>query len=84
MAEARIGDVDREKLKKAFDVSHFDLNAVIRGVQLTLVGAQRALQNPAIFTSEHYKQAAIAVASGLAIRLLIAIPVGSSPPASGC
>lgn len=30
--------VDEEKIKKAFDLSHFDLNAVIRGAQLTLVG----------------------------------------------
>lgn len=39
------------------------------------VAALRALQNPALFTSEHYKQAAIAVAAGIAIRLAIAIPV---------
>lgn len=45
------------------------------GAQLTVVGALRALQNPALFTSEHYKQAAIAVAAGIAIRLAIAIPV---------
>lgn len=31
-------DLDKEKLKKAFDISHFDLNAVLRGVELTLVG----------------------------------------------
>jgi hypothetical protein len=37
--------------------------------------ALRALQNPALFTSEHYKQAAIAVAAGIAIRLAISIPV---------
>lgn len=30
--------IDKEQLKKAFDISHFDLNAVLRGVQLTLVG----------------------------------------------
>jgi hypothetical protein len=35
----------------------------------------RALQNPALFTSEHYKQAAIAVAAGIAIRLAISIPI---------
>ncbi|EJT75249.1 hypothetical protein GGTG_05186 [Gaeumannomyces tritici R3-111a-1] len=67
--------LDKEKVKKAFDVSHFDLNAVLRGAQLTLVGAHRALQNPAIFTSEHYKQVAYAVAAGIAIRLIIAIPI---------
>lgn len=37
--------------------------------------AHRALQNPAIFTNAHYRQAAVAVAAGLAIRLAIAIPV---------
>jgi hypothetical protein len=37
--------------------------------------ALRALQNPALFTSEHYKQAAIAVAAGIAIRVAISVPV---------
>lgn len=31
-------DIDKEKLKKAFDISHFDLNAILRGIELTLVG----------------------------------------------
>jgi hypothetical protein len=35
----------------------------------------RALQNPALFTSGHYKQAALAVAIGIAIRIAISIPV---------
>lgn len=68
-------EIDKEKLKKAFDISHFDINAILRGVQLTLVGAHRALQNPALFSSEHYRQAAIAVAAGIAIRLAIYIPI---------
>ncbi|KAK3346291.1 hypothetical protein B0T25DRAFT_484085 [Lasiosphaeria hispida] len=67
--------VDKEKLKKHFDISHFDLNAVIRGIQLTLVGAHRAFQNPNIFTSKHYRQAATAVAAGIAIRVLISFPI---------
>ncbi|KAI0876783.1 formamidase [Hypoxylon argillaceum] len=67
--------LDKDKLKEAFDLSSFDVNAVIRGAQLTLVGAHRALQNPAIFTNAHYKQAAIAVGAGIAIRLVIAIPI---------
>lgn len=29
---------DTDKLLKSFDVSHFDFNAIIRGIQLTLVG----------------------------------------------
>lgn len=37
--------------------------------------ALRALQNPALFTSKYYKQAAIAVGVGIAIRLVIAVPV---------
>ncbi|KAK1975401.1 transmembrane protein UsgS [Colletotrichum cereale] len=66
---------DKEKLKQEFDLSHFDLNQILRGIQLTLVGAHRALQNPALFTSDHYRQAGIAVLSGLAIRLVISIPI---------
>ncbi|TKA54072.1 hypothetical protein B0A49_09668 [Cryomyces minteri] len=56
-------------------MSNFDPNAMLRGAQLTVVGALRALQNPGLFTSEHYQQAALAVAAGIAIRLIIAIPV---------
>ncbi|KAG7129095.1 hypothetical protein HYQ45_011591 [Verticillium longisporum] len=67
--------VDKEKLKQQFDVSHFGLNSVLRGAQLTFVGAHRALQNPGIFTSDHYKQAAAAVVAGLAIRLIVSIPI---------
>jgi len=36
------------------------------------------MQNPAIFTNKHYKQAAYAVLAGIAIRIAIAIPVGPS------
>lgn len=35
----------------------------------------RALQNPGLFTSDHYRQAALAVAAGVAIRILVSIPV---------
>ncbi|KAK8015890.1 transmembrane protein UsgS [Apiospora marii] len=66
---------DKDELKKAFDTSHFDLNAIVRGIQLTLVGANRALQNPEIFTNQHYRQAAIAVVAGIAIRLIVQIPI---------
>ncbi|KAI0394471.1 formamidase [Xylariaceae sp. FL0594] len=68
-------EFDKDRVRDAFDLSHFDLTAILRGVQLTLVGAHRALQNPAIFTNAHYKQAAIAVAAGIAIRLAISIPI---------
>ena len=30
--------LDKEELKKALDISHFDINAILRGAQLTLVG----------------------------------------------
>ncbi len=30
--------VDKAALKKKFDISNFDLNQVLRGIQLTLVG----------------------------------------------
>lgn len=39
--------------------------------------AHRALQNPGIFTTSHYRQAGIAVLAGIAIRLVISIPVSS-------
>lgn len=58
-----------------FDVSNFDINAILRGAQLTLVGVNRAVQNPGLFTSSHYRQAAIAVAAGIAIRIIVAVPV---------
>ncbi|KAM0704920.1 hypothetical protein Q7P35_007707 [Cladosporium inversicolor] len=55
-------------------MSHFEPNAILRGAQLTVVGALRALKNPGLFTSEHYKQAALAVLAGIVIRVLVAIP----------
>lgn len=33
------------------------------------------MQNPALFTSEHYKQAAFAVVAGIAINVLISLPI---------
>jgi hypothetical protein len=59
----------------------FELNSILRGAQLTVVGAQRAFQNPGIFTSDHYRQAAIAVAAGIAIRLVLSVPVRLSSAA---
>lgn len=67
--------ITKEALKSKLDISHFDLNAVLRGAQLTVVGALTALRNPKLFTSDHYKQAAIAVAAGILIRLAIAVPI---------
>lgn len=56
-------------------MSNFDINAIVRGAQLTFVGAHRALQNPELFTGTHYRQAAFAVCAGLAIRMIINIPI---------
>ncbi|KAI5460245.1 hypothetical protein BGZ63DRAFT_414533 [Mariannaea sp. PMI_226] len=67
--------IDKARVKEAFDVSHFNINTIIRGAQLTLVGAHRALQNPALFTTDHYRQAAIAVGVGIAIRVVVAVPI---------
>lgn len=61
--------------------TNFEPNGILRGAQLTVVGAYRALQNPALFTSEHYRQAALAVVAGIAISVLVAIPVSSCLPA---
>ena len=56
-------------------MSNFDPNAILRGAQLTLVGANRALQNPSLFTTTHYRQAAIAVCAGLAISIILNVPI---------
>ncbi|KAI9801636.1 MAG: hypothetical protein M1833_002318 [Piccolia ochrophora] len=56
-------------------MANFDPNAMIRGAQLTVVGAVRALHNPGLFKYEHYRQAAIAVVAGIAIRLAISAPI---------
>ena len=56
-------------------MSNFDPNAVIRGAQLTVVGAYRALQNPSLFEMTHYRQAFLAVVIGVALRLLISAPI---------
>ncbi|KAI4147602.1 MAG: hypothetical protein LQ341_001755 [Variospora aurantia] len=56
-------------------MSNFDPNAILRGAQLTVVGAFRALQNPGLFKYEHYRQAAIAVCAGILIKLVIAVPI---------
>lgn len=56
-------------------MSNFDPNAILRGAQLTLVGAHRALQNPTLFESRHYRQAGIAIVVGIAIHLIVAAPI---------
>lgn len=72
------GKVEKGIAEIKADMASFDPDAILRGAQLTLVGAHRAMQNPKLFTGEHYRQAALAVAAGIAIRILISIPVGFS------
>ncbi|MCJ1384475.1 hypothetical protein MMC17_007592 [Xylographa soralifera] len=68
-------DMNGLVLEARQSMKNFDANAILRGVQLTVVGAYRALQNPGLFKYEHYRQAALAVGAGIAIRLLIAAPI---------
>ncbi|PGH04111.1 hypothetical protein AJ80_08573 [Polytolypa hystricis UAMH7299] len=56
-------------------MSSFEPDAIIRGAQLTFVGAYRALQNPALFKSEHYRQALVALLAGILIHLVLSIPI---------
>lgn len=70
--KAEIRDViDKAKT----EAQNFDLNAILRGAQLTVVGALRALQNPKLFEMDIYRQAAVAVAAGVVIRVLVEVPV---------
>lgn len=39
-------NIDKEKLKNAFDLSHFDINAILRGVELTMVGGRCGRLSP--------------------------------------
>lgn len=36
--------IDKEKLKRKFEMNHFSVNSVIRGMQLTLVGGSYYIQ----------------------------------------
>ncbi|KAH8423370.1 transmembrane protein UsgS [Aspergillus melleus] len=54
---------------------NFEPNAVIRGFQLTVVGTVRALRNPELFKSEHFRQAALAIVVGIVIQFIIQIPI---------
>ncbi|KAL2014806.1 hypothetical protein VTN00DRAFT_2331 [Thermoascus crustaceus] len=56
-------------------MSNFEPNAIIRGFQLTVVGTVRALRNPELFKYNHFRQAAIAVAAGIAIHLIVQFPI---------
>ncbi|KAL1978315.1 hypothetical protein VTN31DRAFT_1174 [Thermomyces dupontii] len=56
-------------------MANFEPNAILRGVQLTVVGTVRALRNPELFKHEHFHQAAAAVAAGVFIHLIVQIPI---------
>ncbi|RDW72276.1 transmembrane protein UsgS [Aspergillus mulundensis] len=56
-------------------MSNFEPNAVIRGAQLTVVGTVRALINPRLFKYDHFRQAALAIAIGIIIQVVIQIPI---------
>ena len=66
--------LQRSSRRIDWSAANIDPNAVLRGAQLTVVGAWRALQNPRLFKQENYRQAAIAVAAGIALKLMIAAP----------
>lgn len=53
----------------------FSILAVIRGIQLTFLGAIRALRNPYLVQSGYYRKVAVAVATSVAIQLLLWIPL---------
>ncbi|KAF3915106.1 hypothetical protein ABW20_dc0100437 [Dactylellina cionopaga] len=62
--------------KKAIEsLQSFDPGLVLRGAQLTVVGAYRALQNPNLFRSRHYKQAVLAIVAGLLVRFILDLPI---------
>ncbi|KAK6352787.1 hypothetical protein TWF696_004790 [Orbilia brochopaga] len=63
------------KAKALESLQSFDPGLVLRGAQLTVVGAYRALQNPNLFRSRHYRQAALAVLAGLLVKLLLDLPI---------
>ncbi|RMJ23628.1 Transmembrane protein UsgS [Aspergillus sp. HF37] len=56
-------------------MSNFEPNSVLRGFQLTVVGTVRALRNPELFQYNHFRQAALAIAGGIIIHLVIQIPI---------
>ncbi|KAK9479905.1 hypothetical protein V1514DRAFT_277487 [Lipomyces japonicus] len=53
----------------------FSILSIIRGFQLTIVGAYRALQNPDLFRGKYYRQAAYAITISILIQLLISVPL---------
>lgn len=54
----------------------FSVLAVIRGIQLTVLGAIRALRNPYLIESGYYRHAFKAVAISLIIQFVLWLPLG--------
>ncbi|KAK9383161.1 uncharacterized protein V2V93DRAFT_364423 [Kockiozyma suomiensis] len=53
----------------------FSVLSIVRGFQLTFLGAYRALQNPDLLRAKYYKQALYAVLISLGIQFIISIPL---------
>ncbi|KAK9462083.1 uncharacterized protein V1516DRAFT_695485 [Lipomyces oligophaga] len=53
----------------------FSLLSIVRGIQLTVLGAYRSLQNPDLFRKKYYSQATYAILISIVIELVIRIPV---------
>ena len=55
--------------------SGFSALAVLRGLQLTVLGAVRALRNPYLVESGYYKKSARAILISLAIQIVLWLPI---------
>ncbi|KAM9911868.1 hypothetical protein OXX69_003123 [Metschnikowia pulcherrima] len=53
----------------------FSIIAILRGLQLALLGAFRSLQNPRLFASDYYGQALSAIKYSILIQLVLWSPV---------
>jgi len=47
--------IAQEELKKKFEISNFDLNAILRGAQLTVVGGTYLKETPSTIADRSYK-----------------------------
>ena len=48
---------------------------IVRGAQLAWLGLIRAIQNPTLYTSTHYRQLGIACAAGLILHFVMLLPI---------
>lgn len=53
----------------------FSILAILRGIQLALLGAYRSLQNPKLFQSSYYKQAWTAVKYSVLLQFILLLPL---------